>query len=397
MHGVCWRVLSPGSVAIVAALLGACDSDASTESEAGAQTGEETSGSRGAESGTNGEDGPDVEDSGSDSDSGVDSSGGNEGPTCDDRIQNGDERGVDCGGSCSACAPAQWTCEAGLYGDGVCHCGCDVVDLDCDSTALSACAYEVCPRGRALRPGQTLQCVEVPPTPEGWSCGAARYGDSECDCGCGAVDFDCESADAPACTTVHCPESFTVDGRDNATCVPPPSDAVDNASFEDVPAGPGDVPGWMVLDDIGGSAQVEVSGPGQTTAPDGSRALRLQSTSTEVIGARTVRSSAFLPPAGTCTVTVAVGDSNEDAEFTDFGHVRVRVPSLPAPLDLVAEVEIDNRGNGGVSPPTDGYVDAALTFATDGEAVHHVDIRVRGSLGTLSYHADDVRIDCTAG
>ena len=177
-------------------------------------------------------------------------------------------------------------------------------------------------------------------------------------------------------------------------CLPPPADAVDNPSFEETPDGAFDIPGWTVLEDIGGMAYAEISGPAQTTAPDGARALRLESTNNDIVGARTVRSSPFLPPAGTCTVTVAVGDSNEDSEFTDFGQLRVRAPSLPSPLDLVAEIDIDNRMMGGVSPPTDGYVDAELTFAADGETLHHVEIRVRGSYGTLSYHADDVRIEC---
>lgn len=315
-------------------------------------------------------------------------------PTCNDGRLDGDEQDVDCGGSCPPCPPPEWTCERRLYGDEVCQCGCGALDVDCESDDVSACDDVRCPDGHALDPGQSIVCAEVPDVPPEWSCGAASFGDSACDCGCGIGDFDCPTPDASSCMDVHCPESFALDDEDNALCVPPPADAVDNPSFEVVPDRVGDVPGWTVLQDIGGIASVAVVGAGQTVAPDGSRALRLESTNARVVGARTVRSSAFLPPKGACTVTVAVGDSNEDAEFTDFGQIRVRAPALPAPLDLVAEVDIDNRGQGGVSPPVDGYTDATLEFVADGATLHHVDIRVRASLGTLSYHADDVRIAC---
>ena len=40
-------------------------------------------------------------------------SGGNSGPTCFDGVQNGDETGVDCGGSCNACPPDP-TCTDGI-------------------------------------------------------------------------------------------------------------------------------------------------------------------------------------------------------------------------------------------------------------------------------------------
>ena len=45
------------------------------------------------------------------------SGGGTSGPTCTDGIQNGSETGVDCGGSCTACAPAA-TCTDGIQNQG---------------------------------------------------------------------------------------------------------------------------------------------------------------------------------------------------------------------------------------------------------------------------------------
>ncbi len=301
-----------------------------------------------------------------------------------------------CGGDgLPPCPPPEWTCGSQFYGDEICQCGCGVVDVDCESAELSECAYALCPDGQALDPGQTVVCTDVPEVPSEWECSAASFGDSVCDCGCGVLDFDCETALAASCADTQCPEAFALDPENNALCLPPPADAVLNPSFEEVPAGFGDVPGWTVLDDIGGLASVAVVGAGQTTAPDGVRALWLESTNARIVGARTVSSSPFLPPPGTCTVIVAVGDSNESSEFTDFGQVRVRAPALPFPLDLVAEVDIDNRGEGGVSPPVDGYADATLGFSVDGETMYHVEIRTRGSFGTRSYHADDVRISCT--
>jgi len=318
-----------------------------------------------------------------------DTEGSDEGMVADSEGSSGT------GSTCAEeCPPTEWTCETDEYGDGTCQCGCGSPDIDCASDDVSECAYDSCPEGFALEPGQTLDCVEVPPVPADWTCSALRFGDSECDCGCGVIDFDCVSSSPAACASEHCEDAWSLDPEDNAICLPPPADAVDNPSFEETPDGMYDVPGWTVHEDIGGMAYVEISGPGQTSAPEGSRALRLVSTNNDTIGARTVRSSPFLPPAGTCTVTVAVGDSNEGAEFTDFGQVRVRAPSLPNPLDLVAEIDIDNRGMGGVSPPLDGYVDAEVTFTADGETLYHVEIRTQGSHGTLSYHADDVRIAC---
>ncbi len=382
-------LLSPPLVACDA---GDANDGSETESPDGSSGRDESSGSDTTDASTSGSD-PDTDPTAA-SDSA--STGSDVDPAnCRDGAHNGDEEDVDCGGSCSPCAPEGWTCEARFYGDGVCQCGCGVADLDCDSTSVSACSYALCPEGEALDPGQTTACVSVPEQPGDWDCSDASFGDSVCDCGCGAPDFDCGTDGEVSCADTHCPPNFTLDPTNDAVCLPPPADTVQNPSFEDTPAGGGDVPGWTVLQDVGGLAAVQIAGSGQTTAPEGARALWLQSTNDDIVGARTVRSTAFLPPAGTCTVTVAVGDSNEDSEFTDFGQLRVRAPSLPNPLDLVAEVDIDNRGTGGVSPPTDGYVDAQLVFATDGETLYHIDIRVRGSFGVLSYHADDVRIACS--
>jgi len=56
--------------------------------------------------------------------------GGSTGPTCDDGIQNGDETGVDCGGSnCPACPP---TCDDGVQNG-------DEEGVDCGGSSCPAC------------------------------------------------------------------------------------------------------------------------------------------------------------------------------------------------------------------------------------------------------------------
>ncbi|MEL6969138.1 MAG: M43 family zinc metalloprotease [Bacteroidota bacterium] len=72
--------------------------------------------------------------------------GGSSGPTCDDGIQNGDETGVDCGGSsCPACPPPPPTCDDGIQNGnetGVdcggpdcdpCNTGCSTVQVDSEN------------------------------------------------------------------------------------------------------------------------------------------------------------------------------------------------------------------------------------------------------------------------
>lgn len=57
-------------------------------------------------------------------------SGGGGGPTCSDGIQNGDETGVDCGGSCPPCAP---TCSDGIQNG-------DETGVDCGGSSCPPCS-----------------------------------------------------------------------------------------------------------------------------------------------------------------------------------------------------------------------------------------------------------------
>ena len=63
-------------------------------------------------------------------------------PACDDEIQNGDETGVDCGGSCSSCSTGlacvvAADCESGVCDDSVCVApSCDDGILNGDETGI---------------------------------------------------------------------------------------------------------------------------------------------------------------------------------------------------------------------------------------------------------------------
>ncbi len=107
--------------------------------------------------------------------------------------------------------PPRWTCDATAYGDGSCNCGCGVVDIDCPDASVASC--EVCEGGCSpfaceFEPEDNAHCPNPPPS---WYCSARLYGDgSRCDCGCGAIDSDCESSRAEDCDKCDAPGSCSV-------------------------------------------------------------------------------------------------------------------------------------------------------------------------------------------
>ena len=130
------------------------------------------------------------------------------------------------------CTEPVWNCDMALYDDGsVCHCGCGLVDPDCLTTAVGSCdvcdAMGSCVPMEAngecvgyIRPDRNWQCTPVP----GWTCDVFSYGNEVCDCGCGAVDIDCEDGmpceicDAPgSCSVEPCPGM--IDPMDTTSCV----------------------------------------------------------------------------------------------------------------------------------------------------------------------------------
>lgn len=143
-------------------------------------------------------------------------------------------------GSCSGtiapndnahCAPPpRWQCDPASYGDGKCNCGCGVVDIDCADNTISSCescdAGSCSPFGCEVFPDDNSQCPKPPPL---WSCSERLYRDGvRCDCGCGSVDPDCETAgvescdkcDAPgSCSAQACP-SF-IEPKSNGLCYQP--------------------------------------------------------------------------------------------------------------------------------------------------------------------------------
>lgn len=135
------------------------------------------------------------------------------------------------GASSVPAAPEGWTCSPFLYGNGVCHCGCGVVDVDCASASVDDC--EVCWAGCTgagcpgpIDPDNNATCTGVSPN---WRCDERFWGDgSLCHCGCGAFDPDCDANDIEACdrcdfegscSAGECPG--TIDPDNISSCDPP--------------------------------------------------------------------------------------------------------------------------------------------------------------------------------
>jgi len=127
--------------------------------------------------------------------------------------------------------PALWTCDPYYYGDGYCNCGCGVTDVDCASTLASQCwdcPWDSCSPYSCgtLVSNDNAHCTSAPYT---WNCPARLYHDgSQCDCGCGAFDPDCDSIDASACDTCDASGSCskqacsgTITTNQNWYCTPP--------------------------------------------------------------------------------------------------------------------------------------------------------------------------------
>lgn len=132
----------------------------------------------------------------------------------------------------SQCSPPPdgWTCPDDLYGDfQFCDCGCGVMDPDCAENNIDYCGE--CPEGSCSR----TDCRDVDPDditicdggiPPEWACPSDYYGDTACDCGCGAKDEDCRNLTVGACEFCNSPGSCsvaatcpgTIDPNDNTTC-----------------------------------------------------------------------------------------------------------------------------------------------------------------------------------
>jgi len=125
-----------------------------------------------------------------------------------------------------------WTCNPAYYGSGDgCDCGCGIVDPDCEGITSGACMYcdacddaaTPCAGSSKIDPNDNARCAATPV----WTCDPAWYGvDDGCDCGCGIVDPDCDSASASECiycdscrdTVSPCGDSPGVVPDDNSRC-----------------------------------------------------------------------------------------------------------------------------------------------------------------------------------
>src|SRR5690606_2935125 len=101
---------------------------------------------------------------------------------------------------------------------------------DCETATAESCAY--CPYYSGscsreycgdIRPEDNAHCLGE--APEEWHCDPRTYSDQACDCGCGAVDRDCASAESDcdlcnaegSCADGDCDR---IDPANNAACLP---------------------------------------------------------------------------------------------------------------------------------------------------------------------------------
>ncbi len=127
--------------------------------------------------------------------------------------------------------PEGYLCPGYTYGNGICDCGCGVLDRDCASesrdecdSCTHGCSMDACPG--PIDPDDNTICTGVP---YAWTCADRFYGDGRlCHCGCGALDPDCASRDGDACdrcafegscSRQECPG--TIDPDNNASCERP--------------------------------------------------------------------------------------------------------------------------------------------------------------------------------
>jgi hypothetical protein len=86
---------------------------------------------------------------------------------------NGASGTCSAGGTCDTpTLPSTWTCDDSLWGDGKCNCGCGAVDFECSSSSTNV--YQACPGGQQCAWNQAT-CVPSS-TPPGWGSGANTDG-----------------------------------------------------------------------------------------------------------------------------------------------------------------------------------------------------------------------------
>ena len=164
-------------------------------------------------------------------DASVDGGDATPAPTCDDGVQNGEETGVDCGGSeCEACEPGQGCegagdCASGLCQDNVCvGVGCEGVACDDGEACYRGQCYAACDESAEC--GAEERCFEGACT--ALSCDDVICADAET-CYRGVCYAACESAEGCSEEGAECVEGSCV--------VPTCDDGVQNGDESDVDCG----------------------------------------------------------------------------------------------------------------------------------------------------------------
>jgi hypothetical protein len=112
--------------------------------------------------------------------------------------------------------PSAWTCSMAEQLDEACDCGCGIPDARCGG---SGCSEPGCyrPKCNVRHGAQGAVLTDMFPPFNGWKCPAAAWGGGDgCDCGCGATDPDCKSAQsctAPLCNAAECKVCHDSSGR----------------------------------------------------------------------------------------------------------------------------------------------------------------------------------------
>jgi cysteine-rich repeat protein len=94
----------------------------------------------------------------------------------------------------AAQAPAGWDCDAALFADGTCDCGCGADDDDCASTEFDSCVRDNCPAGQAPWEHENSSCM-ASTCGDGW-----KAADEACDdfngLASGGCNADCSAVNA---------------------------------------------------------------------------------------------------------------------------------------------------------------------------------------------------------
>jgi len=123
-------------------------------------------------------------------------------------------------GDAGVVVPPEWTCLPAFFGgDDGCDCGCGVGDPDCTRSGIDQCDTNSCPNaaaGDVPDPDDETSCIAS--VPSLWTCPADWYGTGDgCDCGCGVLDDDCASASVHACAANGCSDAGEVPDPDEPT------------------------------------------------------------------------------------------------------------------------------------------------------------------------------------